>query len=141
MNMQAETIITVSSASKYMFLTEEYGWVNVRLPIVLSVDGSLAVPAVANTKSHADCQRPPRIRGTRRPNYFVLFFNQHLFRRKEAYLFHDVQTTKGANKVDAAQDDLRHERVRDTNGSKDRRAIIEKVVCACELLQRLQGHA
>ncbi len=61
--------------------------------------------------------------------------------REPAYLFHDVQTTKGANKVDAAQDDLRHERVRDTNGSKDRRAIIEKVVCARELLQRLQRHA
>jgi hypothetical protein len=82
---------------------------------------------------------PPRIRGTRRPNYFVSVLESTSFQTKVriAYLFHDVQTTKGTNKVDAAQDELRHERVRDTDGSKYRRAIIEKVVCARELLQRL----
>lgn len=38
-----------------------------RFPMFLFSAGSLAVPAAAKTKSHADCQRPPIMRGHRRP--------------------------------------------------------------------------
>src|SRR6266404_1673183 len=64
----------------------------VRLPIVWSVDGSLAVPAVANTKSQADCQIPPIMRGTRRPNCVCVssFFSK----RRDGYLLHDVETAE-----------------------------------------------
>ncbi len=50
-------------------------------------------------------------------------------KRRDAYPLHDVETAEGTDKVDAAEDDLRHEQVRDTDGREDRRAVVE-VICA-----------
>lgn len=87
-----------------------------RIPIALSLFGSLAVPAAANTKSHTDCHTPPTISGVRRPNYGEVSNPCGIFTDANATdLLHDVHASECAAEVDGAQDDLNDEGVADAD--------------------------
>lgn len=55
-------------------------------------------------------------------------------------LLHNVQTTEGAPKVNGAKDDLGDEGILNTNGLEDGSTVVEEVVGASELLERLETH-
>jgi hypothetical protein len=105
------------------------------MPTLWLVVGSLAVPAEAKTNSQIDCQRPPQMRGQRRPNFSKINTGIYsLKRRRLTHPLHYIQPTEGAPKVNPSQDDLRNERVRDSNPNENRGAVIEKVICTGQLL-------
>ena len=54
---------------------------------------------------------------------------------------HNVETEEGHAEIDTTEDHCCHEAVVDACGVEDGSPIVEKKVCACELLQRLQDHA
>lgn len=56
-------------------------------------------------------------------------------------MLNHIQPAKRGPKIHAAQNHLRHIRVANPRAVKHHRAVVEEVVRAGELLQRLQGHA
>ena len=55
--------------------------------------------------------------------------------------FHNVQAPKSADKVDGAKNDLCHKAVNNPHTLKYSCPIVEKIICARQLLEALERHA
>ena len=113
---------------------------NVRIPISGFVVGSFTVPAAAKTNNHIDCQTPPTIRGTLRPNYLNIRDGPKLIKTKPADPLHDIHPPERAYKIDNSENSLRHEIVFNAHTLEDSGAVIKEVIRSSQLLDTLQGH-